>query len=431
MTATRNLYQFTHPRTFILVAIMLFVLLLAAPPPVLAQFTFHVTKNDETNRATYSILVVSACTYRGTWEVDWGDGNTESFTTNRTRSRSHTYDDPGEYTIEFTFDCTELTGAKTLSSTITLTALSPSWGRYQGGQTPRYIDSQDAIFFLVRSNKDNTSAVCSIPATGESGTCQIDAAFNLPAPADCGTYAVQVVATRGNETVTITGSATKPCPAPPDSGNGEGGGGPVVYTGEQLLLTGLRVRAQYGLRSGIQFERRGESEVGIQSLIDGGLRDVVDVWGNADQEWEVCFPQGGSLVFLDAAMSPRVPEPVSGYSEEGHTCFAGNRAGTVVLLSGALPVAAWPQSIAQQSPAQARSLQDCMVRTNYILRFRETPGGAPLDYVDPWGAEVAGLLPHDVRLTALERTADWYKVDYHGTQGWVSARYVTPQGDCA
>ena len=32
---------------------------------------------------------------------------------------------------------------------------------------------------------------------------------------------------------------------------------------------------------------------------------------------------------------------------------------------------------------------------------------------------------------ALCPTADWFKVDYRGVQGWISAGHVTPFGDCA
>ena len=71
-----------------------------------------------------------------------------------------------------------------------------------------------------------------------------------------------------------------------------------------------------------------------------------------------------------------------------------------------------------------------MVRTNYILNFRQTPGGALLHVVDHRGLQVPGLLPYDVTPTALERTADWYRVDYHGAQGWISANYVTTLGAC-
>ena len=71
-----------------------------------------------------------------------------------------------------------------------------------------------------------------------------------------------------------------------------------------------------------------------------------------------------------------------------------------------------------------------MVTTEAIVNFRETPGGPRLHFVDPWGAPIAGWLPEGVTLTVLERTADWFKVDYHDTQGWISARHVTTHGNC-
>ena len=45
-------------------------------------------------------------------------------------------------------------------------------------------------------------------------------------------------------------------------------------------------------------------------------------------------------------------------------------------------------------------------------------------------ADIAGWLPRGVTPTALERTADWFRVDYDRTQGWVSAGHVTPHGVC-
>ena len=64
------------------------------------------------------------------------------------------------------------------------------------------------------------------------------------------------------------------------------------------------------------------------------------------------------------------------------------------------------------------------------MRFRDAPGGAPLTYTDPWGRQENGWLPSTVTLTALERTADWIKVDYYGTRGWVSAHHVILHGVC-
>ena len=78
----------------------------------------------------------------------------------------------------------------------------------------------------------------------------------------------------------------------------------------------------------------------------------------------------------------------------------------------------------------ASRLSNCMVRTKYIVNFRDAPNGSLLRFWDIWGAANDGMLPYNVTLTALERTSDWFKVDYHGTQGWISAHYVEPIGTC-
>ena len=101
------------------------------------------------------------------------------------------------------------------------------------------------------------------------------------------------------------------------------------------------------------------------------------------------------------------------------TCVDIKRAGTIVLLPGDPSVT-----------APAMSLENCMVTTKYIMNFRDAPAGKHIIFTNPWGDRIAGWLPKNVTLTALERTADWFKVDYYGVQGWVSARHVSPQGAC-
>lgn len=66
-----------------------------------------------------------------------------------------------------------------------------------------------------------------------------------------------------------------------------------------------------------------------------------------------------------------------------------------------------------------RAVNDCMVTTGSYLNFRETPGGAVME-----------VLPRLATLTAVERTDNWFKVDWYGTKGWVSAYHVVPRGDC-
>ena len=206
---------------------------------------------------------------------------------------------------------------------------------------------------------------------------------------------------------------------------------PRVPTGESLMATtGIKVSAPFGLDSGIQFQRRDARAIGIQSVIDAGFIDVVDIWGYAEQGWEVCFPQSGQFVFLDAANSPRAPEPMTAYRNvAGYTCASDQRAGMLVLVPG-LP--APPAAGASPTPADhAGRLHNCMVTTEAIVNFRESPGGKRVaDFVDPRGDTIAGWLPWHVTLTALERADGWFKVDYYGLQGWISAEWVSPQGNC-
>ncbi len=188
-----------------------------------------------------------------------------------------------------------------------------------------------------------------------------------------------------------------------------------VCSGNWLnATTTLRLSASFGLCNGIQFQRLGAGGIGIRGVVENGFLDAVDVWGWARPTVEVCFPQAGKTVFLDAAASPRTASPLASFRDGIFTCARVGRAGTIVLMS--------PDSPYGHPPAAglARSLSGCMVRTNYILNLRAEPGGAVLEH-----------LPYDVTLTAFERSPGWYKVDYHGSRGWVSADHVTPIGACA
>ncbi|MYD11637.1 MAG: SH3 domain-containing protein [Chloroflexi bacterium] len=230
-------------------------------------------------------------------------------------------------------------------------------------------------------------------------------------------------------------------PPPPSGGGGGGGGGgddeaaassdssPVTVCADcnDLLAAGYSLKATNGLNSGVQFRRVGAVAIGDRALRENGFVDAIDVYGWVEQGAGVCFPGAGSLLFLDAAFSPRAQVPLNGYTRDGMTCADIDRPGTVLLLSAA-PLAAG--RLGSVASAQARGLSDCMVTTDAILNFRESPGGPRIHFVDPWGDAIAGWLPRGVTLTALERTADWFLVDYHGERGWISAHFVTTSGDC-
>ena len=170
------------------------------------------------------------------------------------------------------------------------------------------------------------------------------------------------------------------------------------------------------MHSGVQCQRLDASGIGIQSVIDAGFSEAVDVWGYVEQGVEICFAQPGSLTFLDATTAPRTVSSLPAYSRSGLTCAWLEGPGTVVLVPGPLPPAL-PQNASP--PATIQSLDNCSVTTTDFLNFRDAPYG-----------KLIRVLPMNVTLTALERTDGSFKVDYYGMQGWISAAYVEPIGTC-
>ena len=96
--------------------------------------------------------------------------------------------------------------------------------------------------------------------------------------------------------------------------------------------TGIAVHATYGLDSGIQCQRLDGGGIGIQSIIDAGFIDAVDIWGYVVQGVEVCFPQAGRLLFLDASLMPRRAAPLESTVVNGQTCASISSPGSIVLM---------------------------------------------------------------------------------------------------
>ena len=67
-----------------------------------------------------------------------------------------------------------------------------------------------------------------------------------------------------------------------------------------------------------------------------------------------------------------------------------------------------------------RPLQGCQVTTTDYVNFRRVPSG-----------QIMTTLTPGYTLSANARTGGWFKVNYDGNSGWISAGYVTTQGACA
>ncbi len=167
--------------------------------------------------------------------------------------------------------------------------------------------------------------------------------------------------------------------------------------------------------SGTSCQRVEGSEIGHADVIAAMPSLVVDIWGWVTPGTQVCFrASSGSIKFIDTTMLPRTVADLPAFSEEGGLlCATIDGAGQVALVAGpsAPPV--------ETATLAADKLSDCMVLLQYMLNLRAEPAG-----------EMIAVLPSQVKLTALERADGWFKVDYHGEQGWISAAYVEPEGDC-
>lgn len=171
------------------------------------------------------------------------------------------------------------------------------------------------------------------------------------------------------------------------------------------------VSATKGLDSGVQCQQVDGGGIGIPAVIEAGFIDAVDVWGYVEQGVEICFPQLGSITFLDAATIPREVASLPAWRAGNMTCVSLDRPGTVVLV----PLAPGETIPASEAAPAAPAEQECAVRTTANLNLRETPA---------MGDNIIGHLARGVLIRPLSRTAYWVQVNYSGKLGWIGAKYV-------
>ena len=96
--------------------------------------------------------------------------------------------------------------------------------------------------------------------------------------------------------------------------------------------TGMTFEATYGLDSGVHFRQLDGAGIGVQSIIDAGYLAALDVYGYVEQGVEVCFPQIGRVLFLDANTIPRAITPLESTVVNGMTCASISSPGSLVLM---------------------------------------------------------------------------------------------------
>jgi hypothetical protein len=128
----------------------------------------------------------------------------------------------------------------------------------------------------------------------------------------------------------------------------------------------------------------------------------------------------GGVIYLDANLSPRVPEWMPTTPQNGYTCVVIPHAGMVVLTQNNGYVGAAPDAISDVS-SQTLPLGTCRVTTTNMVNLREEPSTS--------GAFIT-LLPYNLTLDATERSGSWIRVVYLDGQGWVHSDYLIEHGDC-
>jgi len=192
------------------------------------------------------------------------------------------------------------------------------------------------------------------------------------------------------------------------SGDADSGGAIMVDSGGVLSLSSSTIQNSAATAT----SNRDGSGIGIQSALDMGYLDAIDVWGWASQGVEVCFPRKGDLVFVDASTSSRTVRSLEFTYLGGFSCASISMAGTVVLVEAG-PVEA---SLSDEPVASS----GCTTTTTDMVNMRNAPGGDTV---------LMGFLPGTV-FAALQRATDWFQVQLRGTPGWISADFVTTQGNC-
>lgn len=178
------------------------------------------------------------------------------------------------------------------------------------------------------------------------------------------------------------------------------------------------VTATYGQHSGVQCRHLDGSGIGIQSIIDAGYIAAVDVWGYVEQGVEICFPQLGSITFLDASTSPRAVSTIDSFSRGNSTCTHLTRPGAVVLMPGA-PTSVAPVVTAAQPTTATTAVSGCGVHAIGHLKFLAGPSSE---------AEIIGYITRGTTVTFVSRIPGWYQVSRGGLTGWVGGKYATGGG---
>ena len=113
------------------------------------------------------------------------------------------------------------------------------------------------------------------------------------------------------------------------------------------------------------------------------------------------------------------------YLTQSPGCDAVGESSRVYFSLDAEPT---PEDEEAQEPPQPAPTQpsvyeliDCQLTAGDIINLRVNPGTEQ---------SILAEIPFRARLTALERSGDWFQVEFEGKLGWVNIDYVFRRGAC-
>ncbi|MXX50070.1 MAG: LysM peptidoglycan-binding domain-containing protein, partial [Chloroflexi bacterium] len=149
------------------------------------------------------------------------------------------------------------------------------------------------------------------------------------------------------------------------------------------------------------------ADIDKHPLMNAGVEQALNIWGEVAAGVEFCFSGAGTVVFEDTSVTPALATKLATVKKDGMTCAQVPGPGRVV-------------HVAALTDDESIPLTDCQVTTSNVARLLDSPAGE----------NILALVPFNIAMPAQARTANWFLVDILDRSGWVSADMVETEGAC-
>lgn len=191
-----------------------------------------------------------------------------------------------------------------------------------------------------------------------------------------------------------------------------------------LTLTHLTMVDNAGWGTGLYIEKNNRGAIRMFNSVIVGRGETVHCQARLDQNIGnfiadgTCSPKLSGDPMLEqptdsqANASPMPGSPLIG-ATHARFCLGTDQIGNARAITGACDIGAIESIPVRRAPS------NCAVTTTSGLNFRDAPNGNRI-----------GAVPVGATFSALSRTPHWFQIDNRGALGWISADYVTTQGNC-